>query len=160
MGAEFSKPVTLVKCKDGQTIILNDEDTIEQDQTITLTCDSPKCRQSKEQTPTRIVFEAQQVQKDPLALPDSFSHSVKMFPDPHTDLALWFCCAQCTKDYLTYTYVPPKTARERMEEVKRTQEAMQAMQQQKAAHMNCTCGAYLTSPDCPVHSVGIGAGRG
>lgn len=146
----------VVTTKDGQKIILQAEDQVDVEQVVTLTCDNPKCRQGKDGTPTTFVVDELKAREDPLSIPETFSHSIKVVPDPYIDAALWFCCAKCTKDYLTYSYVPPKTPRERLEEAKHTQAAMQAMQQKK--ENGCICSGVLKRPDCPVH--GMTEGRG
>lgn len=133
MGAEVTRDETVLKLQNGQTIVLGPNDVINQDREveITLTCDNPKCRRSKTNSPTTITVDQKKAAADPLAVPESFSHSIKVVADPYVDQALWFCCAPCAKDYLTYNYVPPKTPRERMEEARKTQDALKAMQAAK-----------------------------
>lgn len=137
------RQATVITTQDGTEIVVNeDEDKI--DAHVTLTCDSPKCQSRHEiDKPVTIEVDEAKAKVDPLSVPETFWQSIKIVPDPRRDFAMWFCSSQCTKDFLTYTYVPPKTPREMLDGQKLTDEAMKAIEAANDAVGDSTGEPYV-----------------
>jgi hypothetical protein len=75
-------------------------------------CDNPKC-ESRHGKLSSFSWDEDLAKQDVSTLPDDFSLLIKIHPDPfRSDYFVLFCGAVCAKDYLVYTYVPPKTPRQ------------------------------------------------
>lgn len=113
MGIEIKREVT-VKTKDGQTIVLASDEAASAQTFLTVTCDGPRC-EARNGKRTVVSWQEEEVQKNPEIMPEALVRFIKMVvqgtPDP---LQLSFCGPQCGKDWLVYSYVPPKTLKEQL----------------------------------------------
>lgn len=75
-------------------------------------CDNPKC-ESRHGKLSSFVWDEEQAKQDVSSLPDEFSKLIKIHPDPfRADYFVLLCGPVCAKDFLVYSYVPPKSPRQ------------------------------------------------
>lgn len=102
---------------------------------LTVSCDGPRCAAlSRNGQISVIAWNEQDAQKDAETLPEEFFKIIKMQPEPlNPEKVLWFCSSVCCRDWLTYSYVRPRTVKELKEAMKvpeKTQEAIASQKQQ------------------------------
>ena len=110
--------------KDGQTFVFNDEEVKSHkiNEEITLVCSGPRCAaRAGKDSPFAITWRTEDVQNDPLKLPDSFYGLIKASFDTSKPNEEIFCSPSCLKDYVSYTYVPPTPPRVQIERAKKEQ---------------------------------------
>ena len=111
-----------------QTILVPKE--IKQETIINFTCDGPRC-ESRNGKPLRLSWIEEEAVADTLNLPNEFFTIVKLQPNPtQVEQVYYFCGAFCCKDWLTYSYEKPKTAKEHRDEIKVTKEAQEIVDAQ------------------------------
>jgi hypothetical protein len=109
----LTKRTILIKNKDGQVTKLTEQDEISEQIDVEVTCAGPHCgKHNPDGQPTKVSWNSDQVKDDPDGLPDCFYRLITLIPDPQSKQQIVFCCAQCAKDYLTYTYVKPLSPKE------------------------------------------------
>ena len=116
----------------GTKIVLNANDRLETETSCEFVCDGPRCaaRQDKD-APTTFKWVEEEAKKTLDNLPDGFFRLIKLDTDPLDEKSgFLFCCPQCARDFLIYSYVPPKTSKERKAELKVTDEAQAAIDSQ------------------------------
>jgi len=87
-------------------------------QIVTWSCDSPRCAARHGKT-TEFTWDEDAATKDIKSLPDQFFQILKVHFNPlNNDDAVAFCGPQCVKDWLTYSYQPPRTAKQILAEKK------------------------------------------
>lgn len=102
----------------GQDIVLSHEEAASQrtETNIDFVCDGPRCASRHDaDEPVKFSYREEEASKNPESLPDSFFRFIPPFL-PYmgdTSVIVGFCSAQCLKDWLTYSYQPPLSPRER-----------------------------------------------
>lgn len=112
------RTVTLLM-PDGSKLIVPAESTMEQSTDVTIICDGPRCAaHNGTDKPTTISFNEEQVKKDVDALPDAYARLLKLSVAPFAPQELALCCPTCVKDFITYTYISPKSPKEQAIEMR------------------------------------------
>jgi hypothetical protein len=106
----------------GQTLVVAARD-LKPSTTLTFVCDGPRC-EARNGKPLRLSWIEEEAMADASCLPNEFFGIVKLQPFP-TDVekVFFFCGPACTKDWLSYSYEKPKTAKEVRDELKALKEA-------------------------------------
>jgi hypothetical protein len=121
MGLAATREVT-VRSVNGSAFTITDTDKIETTTTYRVLCDGPRCASRRGQdTPVEVSWVEEEVQKDPLAMPDAFYRLIKMTVDPQKPREISFCGPQCAKDFFTYAYTEATPPRIALENTKREQ---------------------------------------
>lgn len=114
-------PATLnqtVVLKDGTVLQASD---LKVNQIVSWACDSPRCAARHGKT-TEFTWDEEEATKDIKSLPDPFFHILKVHYNPlNNDQAVAFCSVTCLKDWATYAYVPPRTAKQILAEKESSQ---------------------------------------
>jgi hypothetical protein len=115
MGATL-KQKTVVKCADGRVIILSEGDQISHEEgEVEFVCDSPR-HEARFGNRNPLVWDHEAAKTDETSLPDDFYGIIGVLPNPLSTEKREFCSVGCLKDWVTYAYVRPKTAKERLAE--------------------------------------------
>lgn len=106
MPATLSQTVVL---KDGTVLQASD---LKVNQIVSWKCDSPRCS-ARHGKITEFTWDEGEATKDIKSLPDDFFRILKVHFNPlNNDEAVAFCSVTCLKDWATYAYVPPRTAKQ------------------------------------------------
>src|SRR5579885_36688 len=106
----------------GQDIVLSHEEAASQrtETDIDFVCDGPRCAaRHNSDEPVKFSYREEEATKNPESLPDSFFRFIPPFL-PYmgdTSVIVGFCSAQCLKDWLTYSYQPPLSPREKSKQM-------------------------------------------
>ncbi len=97
-----------------QTVLVPKE--IKQETSILFCCDGPRC-EARNGKPLRLSWIEEEAVEDTLNLPNEFFTIIKLQPSPtEVEKVYYFCGASCCRDWLIYSYVPPKTAKQLRDE--------------------------------------------
>jgi hypothetical protein len=109
--------------KSGNIIVLEGTEKVEALETqVKIICAGPRCAaRHLRDTPVTIEFDEEKVKTNPTALPDDFARILKLTVNAFVPQEDAFCSPRCIKDFLDYTYVPPKSPREIAEQMKNNQ---------------------------------------
>lgn len=128
MTVKVSPRTITVEDPQGNKITVEATDKIQTKTPVTMTCDGPKCgSRFQANNPTIVEWVEEEVQQHPELLPDAFWGFIRMGINPANPKELSFCGPQCAKDYLTYSYVAPKSYKEQMETIKKATDQALAM---------------------------------
>ena len=113
----------------GAKVVLAPEE-LKQETFLEFTCAGPRCA-SRNGDAVRLSWIEEEVTKNVSLLPDKFFSIIKIQPDPIRPEDVEFVCGpQCAKDWLTYSYVPPKSSRQLKAEIEVTAAAKAALESQ------------------------------
>lgn len=101
----------IVKTRDGQTVVLDEQEKVVTETFANCVCDGPKCAARHGlDAPRSFSFQVEKVKEDPAAMPeiaDTFIPIIIPERSPTFDGQNHSACSiQCFKDWLQYTYVP------------------------------------------------------
>lgn len=131
MSIKIKRTVT-VRDIAGQDIILSDTDKSTVTTDAIFVCDSQRCASRNEEFATTFSWNEESAQQDFRSLPDGFFQLIKIQPDPlRGDEQFVFCCSQCAKDWLTYSYTRPANKKEHIEKLQVEAAAQIAIDAQK-----------------------------
>jgi hypothetical protein len=119
---------------DGTETVFTAKDKLRGQTILSFVCDSPRCSARHEGKATFLTWDEELAQKDISNLPEGFFRLIKIQPDPlNGEYNIFVCSPTCAKDYLVFSYVPPKSPRqllqEKSEEFKVNAAAVQAMEE-------------------------------
>lgn len=107
MSLKIKRTVT-VKDTAGHDIILSDNDKSTVTTDAIFVCDNQRCASRNGEFATTFSWNEEKAQQDFRSLPDGFFQLIKIQPDSlRGEEQVIFCCAQCAKDWLTYSYIRP-----------------------------------------------------
>lgn len=117
MTVTTGKRTTIITDSKGQKVTMEPSDLVENRTPVKMVCDGPKCanRNTVMEHPVTVEWIQEEAQKNPETVPDGFFKFIRVGINPLEPVELSFCSAACTKDYMTYKYVEPKTYKEQME---------------------------------------------
>ena len=103
---------------DGKRVVFSPEvDKIAESRWIGLVCDSQRCAARHDGKATFLTWDEILAEKDPASLPAGFESIIKIYPGPlNADYVVYLCGPACAKDFLTYSYQPPKSVKQILQE--------------------------------------------
>lgn len=105
----------IVKANDGKQYLFSQEeiDGMTTETNILIQCDGPKCASRNGlDSPRQVFWNQEEVQQNADKMPDDFFRIFKIGINPGNPIEVPFCGPQCAKDYIQYSYTPPKSPRE------------------------------------------------
>ena len=110
MGVKITRQVSVEV--DGKTVVFSpDKDRVTESQTIGIICDSPRCA-ARHENASFITWDHIRAKEDSSTLPDGYEGFHRIYPNPFDDeYIVWVCSRECGKDFYTYSYVKPNTAK-------------------------------------------------
>lgn len=113
MSTEVKREVTIERVN-GEKVLVDGDDQVKTKTTTKVTCDGPRCATHHgADDPVSLTWNDEDVAADANAMPDDAARLIRMQFGMFAEKLFEFCGPSCVKDYLAYSYVEPRSPREK-----------------------------------------------